>query len=349
MKVALLFFILYAVTVLSGPVVLTPENFDSIVDGSKNVFVKFYAPWCGHCKSMVGAYDEVAEAFSRESDVVIADVDADQHKDLGGRFGVSGFPTLKFFKKGSTEPIEFNGAREANDIIEFINREAGTKVRVAKTVSAVVVLTPDNFDSVVLDSTKDVFVEFYAPWCGHCKRLTPIWEKLSSVFKSDKNVVIASLDADAHKDLGSRYGVSGFPTLIYFPKSDKSGEDRYNGGRELPDLVKHVNSKSGTYRLDNGFLEPTVGRDTTLDELATRFMNNPGDRESIVAEADAFISKSGDPNHVWYSKFMGVITKKGNDWVATEKARVKGLVDGGNLSAEKLDEFVVRTNVLNAF
>jgi protein disulfide-isomerase-like protein len=298
---------------------------------------------------MVGAYDEVAEAFSRESDVVIADVDADQYKDLGGRFGVSGFPTLKFFKKGSTEPIDFNGAREANDIIEFINQEAGTKVKVAKAVSAVVVLTPDNFDSVVLDSTKDVFVEFYAPWCGHCKRLTPIWEKLSSVFKNDKDVVIASLDADAHKDLGGRFGVSGFPTLIYFPKSDKSGGDRYNGGRELPDLVAHVNSKSGTHRLENGFLESTVGRDSTLDDLATRFMSNPGDRESILAEADAYIAKSGNPHHAWYSKFMGVITKKGNDWVGTERARVKGLVDGGNLSAEKVDEFVVRTNVLNAF
>jgi len=291
----------------------------------------------------------VAEAFSRESDVVIADVDADQHKELGGRFGVSGFPTLKFFKKGSTEPIEYNEAREKDDIIEFINREAGTRVKIAKPVSAVVVLGPDNFDSVVLDSTKDVFVEFYAPWCGHCKRLTPLWEKLSSVFKNEKDVVIANLDADAHKDLGSRFGVSGFPTLIYFPKSDKSGEDRYNGGRELPDLVAHVNSKSGTHRLENGYLESTFGRDATLDELASRFMNNPGERESIVSEADAYISKSGNPNHVWYSKFMGVISKKGNDWVGTEKARVKGLLDGGNLSAEKVDEFVIRTNVLNAF
>jgi len=51
---------------------------------------------------MVGAYEEVAEAFSKESDVVIADLDADAHKDLASRYGVQGFPTLKFFKKGST-------------------------------------------------------------------------------------------------------------------------------------------------------------------------------------------------------------------------------------------------------
>jgi len=46
---------------------------------------------------------------------------------------------------------------------------------------------------------------------------------------------------------------------------------------------------------------------------------------------------------------MSVIIKKGDSWVETEKARVQGMLDGGNLSGEKVDEFVVRTNVLNAF
>jgi protein disulfide-isomerase A6 len=223
MKVTILFTLLCAVYVYAGPVNLTPENFDSVVDGSKNVFIKFFAPWCGHCKAMVGAYDEVAEAFAKESEVVIADVDADAHKDLAGRFGVTGFPTLKFFKKGSTEPEDYNGGREAADIVEYVNKQAGSRARIAKAASAVTVLSPENFDSFVLDPTKEAFVEFYAPWCGHCKRLTPIWEKLAGVFKGDSNVVIANVDADAHKDLGSKYGVTGFPTLIYFSKTDKSG------------------------------------------------------------------------------------------------------------------------------
>jgi len=210
------------------------------------------------------------------------------------------------------------------------------------------VLSPDNFDSVVLDATKEVFVEFYAPWCGHCKRLTPIWEKLSSVFKNDKDVVIANLDADAHKDLGSRYGVTGFPTLIHFSKTDKSGE-RYSGGRELPDLVSHINAKAGTSRLENGQLSTDVGRDSTLDALAHKFWSNPSDRETIQKETENANEKSSSPHHQWYSKFMTVIIKKGDAWVETEKARVQGLLDGGNLAADKVDEFVVRTNVLNAF
>ncbi len=61
---------------------------------------------CGHCKRLAPAYEEVGKAFENSRDVVIAKVDADADKALGGRFGVKGFPTLKFFPIGSTTPEE---------------------------------------------------------------------------------------------------------------------------------------------------------------------------------------------------------------------------------------------------
>lgn len=259
---------------------------------------------------------------------------------------MSGFPTLKFFKKGSLEPEDYNEGRDPDSIINWVNNKAGTNARVAVPPSDATTLTDKNFDEIVLDTSKHVLVEFYAPWCGHCKRLAPIWDKLAGVFHNDKDVVIANVDADAHKDLGSRYGVTGFPTLIYYSKTDKAG-DRYNGARELTDLVSHINTKAGTKRLDNGRFEGSVGRDSALDELAKKFIANPSERSSIVTQAEAL--GKNDPNHAWYAKFMSVIIKKGEDWVATEQARVKGLLDGGNLSADKIDEFTVRTNVLSAF
>ncbi|KAE8681442.1 hypothetical protein F3Y22_tig00111330pilonHSYRG00812 [Hibiscus syriacus] len=67
--------------------------------------------------------------------------------------------------------------------------------------SSVVVLNADNFDEVVLDETKDVLVEFYAPWCGHCKILAPTYEEVATAFKMEDDVIIANLDADKYKDL----------------------------------------------------------------------------------------------------------------------------------------------------
>ena len=61
--------------------VLTEDNFDAVVNGKRNVMVKFYAPWCGHCRALAPIYIEVAEAAAAE-DVVIAELDADHYKEL---------------------------------------------------------------------------------------------------------------------------------------------------------------------------------------------------------------------------------------------------------------------------
>ena len=54
-------------------------------------------------------------------------------------------------------------------------------------------------------------------WCGHCKNLAPEWEKLGSTFKKSDGVLIAKVDADAHRDVGTKFGVQGFPTIKWFP------------------------------------------------------------------------------------------------------------------------------------
>lgn len=82
-------------------VTLTPANFDEVVSGDSNVLVKFYAPWCGHCKNMAPEYEIAGETFKAGDGVVIAKVDADAERDLGERFEVKGFPTIKWFPKVS--------------------------------------------------------------------------------------------------------------------------------------------------------------------------------------------------------------------------------------------------------
>ncbi|RDA93475.1 hypothetical protein CP533_2644 [Ophiocordyceps camponoti-saundersi (nom. inval.)] len=110
--------------------------------------------------------------------------------------------------------------------------------------SAVIDLTPSNFDDVVLKSGKPTLVEFFAPWCGHCKKLAPVYEELALSFQHAKNKVqIAKVDADAERSLGKRFDVQGFPTLKYFDgKSDKPEE--YNQGRDLETLSSFITEKT---------------------------------------------------------------------------------------------------------
>lgn len=68
----------------------------------------------------------------------------------------------------------------------------------------------------MIDGSKAALIEFYAPWCGHCKRLTPEYKKLGEAIatnpKLNSRVVIAKVDADQHRELGERFQVQGFPT-----------------------------------------------------------------------------------------------------------------------------------------
>jgi protein disulfide-isomerase A6 len=335
----------------SSVVELTPDNFDSVVDGSKSVFVEFFAPWCGHCKSLAPVWDELSEAYKTQGkEVVIAKVDADAHRDLGQRFGVSGFPTLKLFKKGGDKasPDDYNGGRDLDDLVKFVNDNTAARGRVAKAATKVTVLTPENFEQIVQDKNKLVFVEFYAPWCGHCKSLAPDWEKLGAAFQNEQNVVIAKVDADAHRSIGEKYGVSGFPTLKFFPADNKDGV-AYEGGRDLDSLISEVNNKAGTKRKADGTFQNTVGRITALDEIAEYFMAKPSDRVKLVAQAEEAAKKSGDANAEWYVKFMKAVDKKGNDWVAQEKSRVQGYLADRKVDGKKIDELSVRLNILEAF
>jgi protein disulfide-isomerase A6 len=105
----------------------------------------------------------------------------------------------------------------------------------------VVVLTPDNFDKKVLKSKSVWIVEFYAPWCGHCKNLTPEWKKAASALKGIAKV--GAVDADAHRDLGNAQGVQGFPTIKIFVDGRAI---EYNGGRSAKDIVAAIHKEIET-------------------------------------------------------------------------------------------------------
>jgi len=339
------------VSLVSAQVVdLTPDNFDSIIDGSKPAFVEFFAPWCGHCKKLAPIWDQLAEAFTGK-DVIIAKVDADAHKELGSRFDVHGYPTLKYFGKGvTTSPEAYSGARELDDLANFVTDKTGIKSKIKKAASNVVVLTPSNFDAIVKDTTKDVLVEFYAPWCGHCKNLAPDYEIVANAFAGESSVVVAKVDADEHKSLGTAYGVSGFPTIKFFPKDNKEGRE-YDAGRDVQSFVDFINKEAGTHRNKDGSLQKEAGRITTIDSIIGKLKDEAADKLAIakeVEEAVAGLASDLSAQGKYYLKALqSSISQK--DFIATETARLDRMISSGSLSQKKKDELSRKRNVLSVF
>jgi len=122
---------------------------------------------------------------------------------------------------------------EAGNLEPYLKSEAIPD----NSANAVKVAVAKNFDELVTKSEKDVLVEFYAPWCGHCKKLTPIFDELGEKM-ADEDVEIVKMDATAN-DVPPQYEVKGFPTLFWLPKNSKNPTS-YNGGRELDDFVKYI-------------------------------------------------------------------------------------------------------------
>jgi len=121
---------------------------------------------------------------------------------------------------------------EAGNLEPYMKSEAlpdnsgNVKVAVAK-----------NFEELVTKSEKDVLIEFYAPWCGHCKKLTPIYDELGDKM-AEEDVEIVKMDATAN-DVPPTFDVKGFPTLYWLPKNSKKPVT-YNGGREVDEFVKYI-------------------------------------------------------------------------------------------------------------
>jgi len=328
---------------------LTEEDFDKHVDGSTNVLVEFYAPWCGHCKNLAPEWAIAGDTFLESDDIVIAAVDATAAGKIASRFEVKGYPTIKFFAKGASaaKPEDYSGGRTADAIVKWVNDKVGTNRKIKKAPSAVASLTTADFDKQVLGS-KAALVEFYAPWCGHCKELAPKYEKLAAAFAGDKNVLIAKVDATEEPELANRYDVSGYPTLKWFPAGSAESES-YDKAREIEDMVSFINEKAGTQRNADGSLTSDAGRVGALDDLIgaasaidASFVATITAAAASLTGKDALLGKN-------YVTIAQKIVEKGADYVEKESARLTKMSANPSVVPESKTNFQMKLNVLESY
>eukprot|EP00922_Rhytidocystis_sp_ex-Travisia-forbesii_P066217 GHVS01098301.1.p1 GENE.GHVS01098301.1~~GHVS01098301.1.p1 ORF type:complete len:464 (-),score=101.76 GHVS01098301.1:330-1721(-) len=256
----------------SSPVhVFTAAQFRKEVINSSDLWVvEFFASWCGHCQAFAPELEKAARALQG-----VVRVAAVEDQAIMGDFGVKGFPTVKAFlgngAKGTPKTEDFNGARTASGVVEFALTQIGNLIRgrlggkssstkqqggSSGGVSEVFVLTDKNFDKELMkDDKRPWFVEFYAPWCGHCKSLAPDWEKLAKEVKG--KVVVAKVDATKETVLSKKFGVQGFPSLKMFPAGEKSVQTAipYDGPRGANELISFARQYSAAVQAEQLFSE----------------------------------------------------------------------------------------------
>ncbi|KAF8825131.1 hypothetical protein HHX47_DHR7000598 [Lentinula edodes] len=286
---------------------LNPDTWDDVVGLGKPGLVEL--------QNLAPTYEQVADAYSHVKDkVFIAKVDADGiGKELGKKYGVTGFPTLKWFDgKGNYEPYE--SGRDLDSFTSFITGKTGVKSSIKPPPPpSYPILDYSNFDEVVM-------------------------------------CILVNVDADDKKNeaIKTRFGISGFPTIKFFPKDNKDGIT-YEGGRSEADFVDYLNEKCGTQRSVNGGLLDTAGRLADFDVLANKFFTAPADlRDSIYKEALTLSSTVGDVSK-HYLRVMEKMVNGTEVYYEKESKRLASILKKRTLAPAKLDEIKIKSNILRAF
>jgi protein disulfide-isomerase A1 len=151
----------------------------------------------------------------------------------------------------------------------------------------VAVIVAKNYEDLVINNDKDVLVEFYAPWCGHCKALAPKYEELGALYGSpelSKLVTIAKVDATAN-DVPDE--IQGFPTIKLFPAGKKDSPIDYSGARTVEDLAAFI-KENGSHKAAAAFEDAQEAAESAdLPEQAAAASEKAEDATESVKSAAA--------------------------------------------------------------
>lgn len=243
-----------------------PENFQKYLDRGFPLvwsFVDYKDAAKDATKSVLNHLSEAAKAFKGKLSVV--KLDGERWIEHAKHFGLSGkLPGVVLEDRENSknyifpEEGELTGAALSKHFEDYFagNLKAHMKSQAEPESNdgPVRVLVGTSFERIVFDDTKDVLVEFYAPWCGHCKSLAPKYDELGARFASDSNVVIAKVDS-TENDTPAK--IEGFPTLIFYPAGDKANPQTYSGERSVEAMAAFIQA--------NRKSQPAAGAEAAAD------------------------------------------------------------------------------------
>ncbi|KFZ25007.1 hypothetical protein V502_00533 [Pseudogymnoascus sp. VKM F-4520 (FW-2644)] len=207
------------------------KNYDRLIAKSNYTsIVEFYAPWCGHCKSLQPAYENAAKKLAGLAKVAAVNCDEDINKQFCGSMGVQGFPTLKIVKPGKKfgKPVveDYQGAREAKPIIEAVSS------KISNHVAKVTDKDLDAFMAENVDTHKAILFTAKGTTSSLLKAIAI--DFLGGI----KVAQIRSKEARAVE----MFGVEKFPTIVLLPAGNGAAATTYDGELKKDDIVKFLSS-----------------------------------------------------------------------------------------------------------
>lgn len=218
----------------------------------KSHLLMFVSKEAGHIEKYVDPSKEIAKKYHDQVLFVSINADEEDHQRILEFFGMKKeeVPSMRIIKL-EEDMAKFKPEKDelsADNIEAFVKKFLDGKLKqhlLSQELpedwdkTPVKTLVATNFDDVAFNKDKDVFVEFYAPWCGHCKQLTPIFDQLGEKFRESETVVVGKMDATANELEHTK--ISSFPTLKLYRKGDNSVVD-YTGERTLEAMTKFLES-----------------------------------------------------------------------------------------------------------
>jgi len=214
---------------------LTPETFRSQVGGKTSDqlwLVDFFAPWCGPCRQLAPEWKRLAKSIMGIARV--GSVDCQEFSEFcRSEMNIEGYPTIRLY------PLESTGAKRFMEYDSYWRDAQSLKAWVFQTLpSTVTVLTQKKFYSSVLPSSQPWIIDFYAPWCGHCRHFEPQFEQVSR--KMGTKVKAGKVNCDVERNLCQNLGIDGYPTVRVYSGSENSQQSQSVYGEE-------VNSQDSDY------------------------------------------------------------------------------------------------------